>query len=156
MAGHSGPHTVIHTDGACIGNPGPGGWAAILQLMDGAKQKLRKEVVGSDPDTTNNKMELTAAIEALKVIQSDRPIVIRSDSQYVIKGMTEWLPNWKAKGWKNAQKKPVENRELWEALDALASSRSIKWEWVRGHNGDPLNEEVDRLANEAARLARWR
>ncbi|MER8368043.1 ribonuclease HI [Mesorhizobium sp. M1378] len=150
---HLGRHIVIHTDGACIGNPGPGGWAAILQSMDGAKQLKRGTASGSDKDTTNNKMELTAAIEALKMIKSDSPVFLRSDSQYLIKGITEWLEGWKAKGWRNAQRKPVLNRDLWEELEALVTGRSIIWEWVRGHNGDPMNEEVDQLANEAARKA---
>ncbi|MER9561075.1 ribonuclease HI [Mesorhizobium sp. M0571] len=150
---HPGRHIVIHTDGACIGNPGPGGWAAILQSMDGAEELKRKAASGSKKDTTNNQMELTAAIEAVKMIKSDNPVFLRSDSQYVIKGITEWLEGWKAKGWRNAQRKPVLNRALWEELEALVTGRSVTWEWVRGHNGDPLNEEVDQLANEAARKA---
>ena len=152
---HPGRHIVIHTDGACIGNPGPGGWAAILQSMDGSNELKRKSLKCSSPDTTNNQMEMTAAIEALKAVKGDNPVFIRSDSQYVVKGLTEWLPGWKTKGWRTSDKKPVKNKELWEALDALASSRAITWEWVRGHNGDPLNEEVDRMANEAARMAQW-
>lgn len=150
---HPGRHIVIHTDGACIGNPGPGGWAAILQSLDGAKQLKRETASGSNKDTTNNQMEMTAAIEALRKIKSDNPIFIRSDSQYLIKGMTEWLQGWKAKGWRTAQRKPVLNRGLWEELNGLVVGRSITWEWVRGHNGDPLNEEVDLAANEAARKA---
>lgn len=154
-ARHSGRHIIIHTDGACIGNPGPGGWAAVLQSMDGEKEIGRKEIKGSNPETTNNKMELMAAIEALKAIKGDRPIVIRSDSEYVVKGMTKWLSGWKAKGWRKADKRPVLNRELWEELDAIAAPLSVTWKWVRGHSGDPLNEQVDCLANEAARMARW-
>ncbi|MER9231251.1 ribonuclease HI [Mesorhizobium sp. M0622] len=150
---HPGRHIVIHTDGACIGNPGPGGWAAILQSMDGPEELKRKAASGSNKDTTNNQMELTAAIEAVKMIKSDNPVFLRSDSQYVIKGITEWLQGWKAKGWRNAQRKPVLNRYLWEELDGLVAGRNITWEWVRGHNGDPLNEEVDQLANAAARKA---
>lgn len=154
-ARHPGRHILIHTDGACIGNPGPGGWAAILQSMDGLTELKRKALKGSSLDTTNNQMELKAAIEALKAVKSDNPVIIRSDSQYVVKGITEWLPGWKAKGWRTADKKPVKNPELWEELEALVASGSVAWEWVRGHNGDPLNEEVDQLANEAARMARW-
>ncbi|MER9225092.1 ribonuclease HI [Mesorhizobium sp. M0664] len=154
-ARHPGRHIVIHTDGACIGNPGPGGWAAILQSMDGPDELQRKAASGSNGDTTNNQMELTAAVEAVKLIKSDNPVFLRSDSQYVIKGITEWLVGWKAKGWKTAQRKPVLNRELWEKLEAVVAGRDITWDWVRGHNGDPLNEEVDRLANEAARSAKF-
>lgn len=152
---HPGRHILIHTDGACIGNPGPGGWAAILQSMDGPKELKRKAASGSNSDTTNNRMELTAAIEALKLVKSDSPIFVRSDSQHVIKGINEWLVGWKSKGWRKADKKEVSNRDLWEELDSLASGREITWEWVRGHNGDPLNEEVDRLANEAARRGQF-
>lgn len=152
---HSGRHIIIHTDGACIGNPGPGGWAAILQSMDGANELKRKPLKGSSPDTTNNKMELKAAIEALKAVESDDPVFVRSDSEYVVKGITQWVAGWKAKGWRKGDKKPVLNKEQWEELDVLAAARSVTWGWVRGHNGDPLNEEVDRLANEAARMARW-
>lgn len=152
-ARHPGRYIVIHTDGACIGNPGPGGWAAILQSMDGTDELKRKAASGSNSDTTNNRMELTAAIEALKMVKSDNPVFVRSDSQHVIKGITEWLEGWKAKGWRRADKKPVLNRDLWEELDGLVAGRVITWEWVRGHNGDPLNEEVDKLANEAARAA---
>lgn len=151
-ARHPGRHIVIHTDGACIGNPGPGGWAAILQSMDGTIELKKKAISGGDPDTTNNKMEMTAAMEALRALGgTNNPVFIRSDSQYVIKGINEWLPGWKAKGWRTAQRKPVLNRDLWEALDELAAARDVTWEWVRGHNGDPLNEEVDQLANSAAR-----
>ncbi|RWQ14146.1 ribonuclease HI [Mesorhizobium sp.] len=150
-ARHPGRHIVIHTDGACIGNPGPGGWAAILQSMDGPDELKRKAASGSNRDTTNNQMELTAALEAVKMIKSDNPVFLRSDSQYVIKGITVWLEGWKAKGWRTAQRKPVLNRDLWEKLEAVVAGRDITWEWVRGHNGDPLNEEVDQLANAAAR-----
>ncbi|TPJ72445.1 ribonuclease HI [Mesorhizobium sp. B2-6-2] len=152
-AHRSGQHIIIHTDGACIGNPGPGGWAAIVQLLEGSKELRRKELTGSAHKTTNNQMELTAAIEALKLVKSGKPVVLRSDSEYVVKGMTERLPDWIAKGWRTASKTPVKNRELWEELKAVAEARSVAWEWVRGHNGDPLNEEADRLANEAARMA---
>ena len=151
---HSGRHIIIHTDGACIGNPGPGGWAAVLQSMDGPKELKGMHLKGSSPNTTNNRMEMTAPIEALKVIKSGNPILIRSDSQLLVKGMNEWLANWKLNGWRNAQKKPVLNRDLWEELEDLAAAHSVTWEWVRGHSGDPLNEKVDRLANEAARSAR--
>jgi ribonuclease HI len=152
-ARHPGRHIIIHTDGACIGNPGPGGWAAILQAMDGETEIKRKPISGFEPVTTNNKMELTAAIQALRAIQSKNPVFIRSDSQYLIKGVTQWLAGWKANGWRKADKKPVENRDLWETLDALVAELSVTWEWIRGHNGDLLNEEVDRLANAEARKA---
>ncbi|RWP11019.1 ribonuclease HI [Mesorhizobium sp.] len=150
---HSGQHIIIHTDGACIGNPGPGGWAAIIQLLEGSKELRRKALTGSAIKTTNNQMELMAAIEALKLVKSGKPVVLRSDSEYVVKGMTDRLPGWIANGWRTAGKTPVKNQELWEELKAVAEARSVAWEWVRGHNGDPLNEEADRLANEAARMA---
>lgn len=121
--------------------------------MDGPDELKRKAASGSNKHTTNNQMELTAAIEAVKMIKSDIPVFLRSDSQYVIKGITEWLEGWKAKGWRTAQRKAVLNQALWEKLDGLVAGREITWEWVRGHNGDPLNEEVDKLANEAARKA---
>lgn len=123
--------------------------------MDGETEITRKTLKGSSTDTTNNQMELTAAIEALRATSGDKPIFVRSDSEYVIKGITIWVAGWKARGWRKADKKPVVNKELWEALDELAGSRSVTWEWVRGHNGDPFNEEVDRMANDAARAARW-
>ena len=134
----------IYTDGACRGNPGPGGWAAFLSI-DGQE----RDISGAETLTTNNRMELTAVIRALEALQ--RPVLIRvfTDSEYVRKGITEWVKNWKVRGWKTSDKKPVKNQDLWEQLDALASSHQIEWHWVKGHAGVPGNERADRLANEA-------
>ena len=140
---------IIFTDGACLGNPGPGGFAAVITIA-GEEQII----VGRDRSTTNNKMEMTAAIKALEAVSKDLPIVIHSDSQYVIKGATEWLRGWKAKGWRKADGKPVMNQDLWMQMDALLVGRQITWKWVKGHAGHPENERVDRLANwEAVRAA---
>ncbi|WP_114945250.1 ribonuclease HI [Microvirga calopogonii] len=140
---------IIFTDGACLGNPGPGGYAAVVTIA-GEEQVI----VGRDRSTTNNKMEMTAAIKALEAVPQDLPIVIHSDSQYVIKGATEWLRGWKAKGWRKADGKPVLNQDLWMQMDAVMVGRKITWKWVKGHAGHPENERVDRLANwEAVRAA---
>jgi ribonuclease HI len=140
---------IIFTDGACLGNPGPGGYAAVITIA-GEEQTI----VGRDPTTTNNKMEMTAAIKALEAVSKDLPIVIHSDSQYVIKGATEWLRGWKAKGWRKADGKPVMNQDLWQQMDALMVGREVTWKWVKGHAGHPENERVDQLANwEAVRAA---
>jgi ribonuclease HI len=140
---------IIFTDGACLGNPGPGGYAAVITIA-GDEQII----VGRDRSTTNNKMEMTAAIKALEAVSKDLPIVIHSDSQYVIKGATEWLRGWKAKGWRKADGKPVMNQDLWMQMDALMVGRQISWKWVKGHAGHPENERVDSLANwEAVRAA---
>jgi ribonuclease HI len=140
---------IIFTDGACLGNPGPGGYAAVITIA-GDEQII----VGRDRSTTNNKMEMTAAIKALEAVSKDLPVVIHSDSQYVIKGATEWLRGWKAKGWRKADGKPVMNQDLWMQMDALMVGRQISWKWVKGHAGHPENERVDSLANwEAVRAA---
>ena len=139
-----GAELTIHTDGACRGNPGPGGWGVLLSFNG-----THKELSGSEPDTTNNRMELTAAIRGLESLKRPSAAVVHTDSQYVIKGITEWLPSWKARGWRTADKKPVKNQDLWERLDAVASTHSLTWRWVKGHSGDPGNERVDALANEA-------
>ncbi|CAJ93555.1 ribonuclease HI [Cupriavidus necator] len=133
---------TIYSDGACKGNPGRGGWGAVL--VAGASEK---EMFGGEPNTTNNRMEMTAVIEALRALK--RPCVVRvyTDSQYVQKGISEWLPGWKARGWKTADKKPVKNADLWQELDTLAQPHQISWHWVRGHNGHPGNERADALAN---------
>lgn len=133
---------VIYTDGACRGNPGPGGWGVYLQYGD-----HQKELWGGEADTTNNRMELTAVIEALVAIKRSCDIVIYTDSEYVRKGMTEWLENWKAKGWRTSARKPVKNADLWQHLDQLAADQRIDWRWVKGHSGDPGNERADALAN---------
>ena len=134
----------IYTDGACRGNPGPGGWAALLKM--GTRER---EISGAEPHTTNNRMELTAVIRALEALK--RPVRARlyTDSQYVRRGITEWLSAWQARGWRTADRKPVKNQDLWERLAELAAAHQIEWHWVPGHAGVPGNERVDRLANEA-------
>ena len=136
---------IIQTDGSCFGNPGKGGWAAII-LNNGKKT----EVKGSKKDTTNNQMELLAPIEALKKIPKGSKVQIYTDSKYVKSGITEWIHNWKKNGWKTANKKEVRNRELWTELDLLNNEFEIKWSWIKGHSTDVLNNEVDLLAKEAA------
>lgn len=134
----------IYTDGSCRGNPGPGGWAAVL-TGGGGERVLQ----GAEADTTNNRMELTAAIMALRELPVEYSATIHTDSEYVMKGLNEWLPAWKARGWKTAAKKPVKNQDLWQALDEASRGRRLEWRWVRGHTGNPGNERVDRLANTA-------
>jgi ribonuclease HI len=138
-------HIEIYADGACRGNPGPGGWAALLISGD-----VRKEVSGSEAHTTNNRMELLAAIGGLEALKKPGSTArVYTDSQYVIKGISEWVANWKQRGWKTADKKPVKNQDLWERLDSLAGQHELEWHWVRGHSGVEGNERVDQLANEA-------
>ncbi len=132
---------TIYTDGACQGNPGPGGWAAIL--MHG---RARKEISGGRPATTNNQMELTAAIEALKSLREPCDIDFHTDSEYLRQGMLSWLSQWKARGWRTASKKPVKNADLWRALDGEAARHRIRWHWVKGHSLQPENERCDELA----------
>src|SRR5580698_7527257 len=134
----------IYTDGACRGNPGPGGWAAVLSA-DGRE----KEIFGAQPLTTNNRMELQAVIEALSALKRPLQVRLYTDSQYVRRGILEWLPQWKARGWKTADKKPVKNQDLWELLDIEAAKHSVEWRWVPGHAGVPGNERCDALANAA-------
>ena len=140
---------TISTDGACIGNPGPGGWACILRFGD-----LKKEIFGSHPQTTNNRMELTAVIEALKALKEPCKVLLYTDSQYVKRGITEWISGWKARGWMRREKgglKAVLNRDLWTELDRLVQSHQITWAWVKGHATDPDNIRCDELAQKAAR-----
>ena len=138
-------HIEIYTDGACRGNPGPGGWAALL-----ISGEHRKEISGSEPHTTNNRMELLAAIRGIEALKKPGTVArVYTDSQYVIKGISEWVAGWKQRGWKTADKKPVKNQDLWERLDQLAEQHEIEWHWVRGHSGVEGNERVDQLANEA-------
>ena len=132
----------IWTDGACKGNPGPGGWGALLR-----QGRHEKELCGGEAATTNNRMELKGVIEALKALKRPCSVVVHTDSQYVQKGMGEWLPNWKRRGWRTADKKPVRNMDLWQELDALVALHEVEWRWVRGHAGDPGNERADALAN---------
>ncbi len=134
----------IYTDGACRGNPGPGGWGVLLRY-----QGHEKTLYGSENHTTNNRMELTAAIKALQALRRPCQVDLYTDSQYVRKGMTEWLVQWKKKGWRNAKKEPVKNADLWQDLDKLAAIHQISWHWVRGHSGHPENEQADALANQA-------
>jgi ribonuclease HI len=143
-------HVVIYTDGACKGNPGPGGWGAML-TTDGNV----KELFGGELATTNNRMEMTAVIEALSALKRPCRVTLHVDSQYVLKGMTEWIKGWKARGWRTAAKEPVKNVDLWQKLDALVtgSGHTIQWIWVRGHDGDPGNERADVLANKGVDLA---
>lgn len=136
---------TIYTDGACKGNPGPGGWGAILRSAG----HTEKELYGGEVLTTNNRMEMTAVIEALSALKRPCNITLYIDSKYVLQGITEWLPGWKAKGWKTAAKQPVKNVDLWQKLDALVNTggHTIEWCWVKGHAGDPGNERADLLAN---------
>jgi ribonuclease HI len=132
----------IFTDGACKGNPGPGGWGALLVAGDNTK-----EFFGGERDTTNNRMELTAVIKALNVLTRPCTIILHTDSQYVLKGITEWIDGWKARGWKTAAKAPVKNVDLWQALDAAQTKHQIQWRWIKGHSGHSGNERADALAN---------
>lgn len=132
---------TIYTDGACSGNPGPGGWGAVL-LFKGSE----KEISGGEPVTTNNRMELKAAIEGLNALKRPCEVDLFTDSQYVMKGITTWMHDWKRRGWRTADNKPVKNDDLWRALDEAASRHQVKWHWVRGHADDPLNHQVDELA----------
>ncbi|WP_427969172.1 ribonuclease HI [Altererythrobacter sp.] len=135
----------IFTDGACKGNPGPGGWGALLRMG-----KHAKELVGSEADTTNNRMELTAVIKGLEALIEPCDVELYSDSKYVIDGITKWVEGWQKRGWINASKKPVRNADLWHQLIEVAGRHEIDWHWVRGHNGHPENERVDQLASDAA------
>ena len=132
----------IYTDGACRGNPGPGGWGVLL-----IAGKRRKELYGGERNTTNNRMELRAAIEALNALNGEQNVILHTDSKYVMDGLNNWLPAWKKRGWVTAAKKPVKNRDLWHALDEAASRHDVRWNWVRGHTGNAGNEQADALAN---------
>jgi ribonuclease HI len=134
----------LYTDGACRGNPGPGGWAALL--IAGGE---RRELSGAEAETTNNRMELMAAISGLSALKRRCSVKLYTDSKYVLQGLTEWLPQWKARGWRTAAREPVKNKDLWEKLDLAAAAQDIEWHWVKGHSGDEGNEYVDALANQA-------
>ena len=140
-----GDRVTIHTDGSCLSNPGPGGWAVILRWRDN-----EREIVGHEPDTTNNRMELMAAIMGLNAVTRAMPIDLHTDSRYVMNGVQEWMPAWKANGWKTASKKPVANKDLWQQLDEAVSRHHVRWHWVKGHAGDEFNERCDQLARTAA------
>lgn len=135
---------TIYTDGGCRGNPGPGGWGVLMIAGDS-----RKELKGHENETTNNRMELTAAIEALKALKQSCEVELYTDSVYVRSGITDWIHNWKKRGWKTAGKKPVKNADLWKLLDEVRNGHSVSWHWVKGHAGDPGNERADELANQA-------
>jgi ribonuclease HI len=139
------PHVLLYTDGACSGNPGPGGWAFVLKHPASSAEIER---AGGEPDTTNNRMELQAVIEGLGALTRPSLVDLYSDSQYVLKGLNEWLAGWKAKGWKKADKKPVKNIDLWQTLDALRAKHVVNFHWIRGHAEHPENERCDRLAVE--------
>ena len=136
---------TIHTDGSCLSNPGPGGWAAILRWRDN-----EREIVGHELDTTNNRMELKATIMGLHAVTRAMPIVLHTDSRYVMNGVQDWMPRWKINGWRTTSKKPVANQDLWQMLDEAVSRHHITWCWVKGHAGDELNERCDQLARGAA------
>jgi len=136
---------VVYTDGACKGNPGRGGWGALLQWKG-----HEKELFGGERETTNNRMELTAVIQALSALKSRCQVAVYTDSEYVRNGITTWIHGWKLRGWRTADKKPVKNVELWQQLEALAAQHDVQWHWVRGHDGDPGNERADALANRGA------
>lgn len=140
---------TLYTDGACKGNPGTGGWGALLQ-----SGKHSKELFGGEANTTNNRMELTAVIQGLAALKRPCIVNIYTDSQYVKNGMQQWIHNWKARGWKTAAKQPVKNIELWQALDEAVSKHQIQWHWVKGHAGDPGNEKADELANRGVELVK--
>ena len=142
------PVVTVYTDGACKGNPGRGGWGAWL-----ASEGHEKELFGGEALTTNNRMELTAVIESLAFLNGTGSVVIYTDSEYVRKGITEWIHGWKQRGWKTADRKPVKNAELWQRLDALRSLHHVEWRWVKGHSGDPGNERADALANRGVEAA---
>ena len=144
-------HVEVHTDGACLGNPGPGGWAALLRY--GAHER---EIAGAEADTTNNRMELMAAISALESLTEPCVVDLTTDSQYVRQGIMDWMPNWIRRNWKTAGGDPVKNRDLWERLHAATTRHRIAWHWVKGHSGDPDNERVDALARAAAESVRDR
>lgn len=138
------PHVIIYTDGACRGNPGPGGWGALL-----CYGRHERELCGSDPDTTNNRMELLAAVEALKTLKRPCQVDFYTDSEYLRRGITEWLAGWKARGWRTSGKKAVKNQDLWRSLDEATQPHQIEWHWVRGHAGQRENERVDQLARQS-------
>ena len=147
MSGTSDTSAVeMYTDGACKGNPGPGGWGALLRYRG-----VEKELYGGEPDTTNNRMELTAVIRGLEALKRPCAVRIVTDSKYVKQGITQWINRWRRNGWRTAEKRPVKNRDLWERLDALLSRHDVEWKWVKGHAGHAENERADRLANKGVK-----
>jgi len=142
------PDLFAFTDGACSGNPGPGGWGVVLQAKDGDALLKERELCGGAAETTNNRMELTAAVEALETLERESKITLITDSVYVKDGITKWLWGWKKNGWRTAAKKPVKNAELWQKLDAAQARHQVTWQWVKGHAGQPENERADALARQ--------
>ena len=142
------PDLFAFTDGACSGNPGPGGWGVVLQAKDGDALLKERELCGGEAETTNNRMELTAAIEALQTLERESKITLITESVYVKDGITKWLWGWKKNGWRTAAKKPVKNAELWQKLDAAQARHQVTWQWVKGHAGQPENERADALARQ--------
>ena len=140
------PDLIAYTDGACSGNPGPGGWGVLMRAMSSGKLLKQRELSGGEADTTNNRMELLAAINALEVLEREAAITIITDSTYVKNGVTSWIHGWKRDGWKTSAKKPVKNADLWQRLDEAQAGHSVTWEWVKGHAGHPENERADELA----------
>jgi ribonuclease HI len=145
----SGQRVTIYTDGACSGNPGPGGWGVVLTFG-----KHQKELMGGEPHTTNNRMELTAAISALETLKRACAVDLHTDSEYVKNGITKWINSWKRNGWRTADKKPVKNVDLWKRLDEALKEHQVRWHWVKGHAGHPMNERADELAREGVIAAR--
>ena len=145
------PGVVIYTDGACSGNPGPGGWGAVLTFGD-----REKEICGGEPDTTNNRMEMMAAIRALETLNKPCKVELHTDSQYLRNGVTQWIHAWKARGWKTADRKPVKNEDLWKRLDAARLRHEVDWRWVKGHAGHEMNERADALARKGLEETRRR
>jgi ribonuclease HI len=143
------PEVTVYTDGGSDPNPGPGGWAALLMMRGADGSPYERELSGGHPDTTNNRMELTAAIEALRALNRPCSITLHTDSEYLKNGITRWMVGWRKNGWRTSKKDPVKNQDLWQALDAETKRHSIDWQWVKGHAGDPYNERVDRLVSSA-------
>jgi ribonuclease HI len=142
------PDLFAYTDGACSGNPGPGGWGALLIAKDGDTILKERELCGGEADTTNNRMELLAAISALETLERDSKLTVVTDSSYVKDGLTKWIHGWKRNGWRTSAKKPVKNEDLWKRLDVAAARHDVTWEWVKGHAGHPENERADELARQ--------
>ena len=143
------PELFAYTDGACSGNPGPGGWGVVMQAKDGEKVVKERELNGGASDTTNNRMEMMAVIQAMESLKRPCSVMINTDSVYVMKGITEWIEQWKKRGWKTAARKPVKNVELWQRLEQAISRHDVRWTWVKGHSGVPENERADELATSA-------
>jgi ribonuclease HI len=148
------PRLFAYTDGACSGNPGPGGWGVVLEAWEDATRVKTRDLSGAEPATTNNRMELMAAIAALEALTRPAEITIVTDSNYLRRGITEWIHRWKRNGWRTADNKPVKNAELWQRLDAAAARHKVEWQWIKGHAGHEQNERADRLARDAINALR--